>query len=161
MSAVLSPGADADIRRLRETDLRDVLRIERSAYAFPWTEGVFRDCLRVGYGCWGRDSGSGVAGYLIQSVAAGEAHVLNLCVDPARHGQGIGRELLEHGLYTAARLGAETVFLEVRPSNTRAVRLYEKLGFGEVGIRPGYYPLPGGRREDAMILARILTVPPR
>ncbi|MEX0729269.1 MAG: ribosomal protein S18-alanine N-acetyltransferase [Aquisalimonadaceae bacterium] len=160
MSAVLRPGT-GDVRRMREEDLREVLRIERDAYPFPWTNGVFRDCLRVGYGCWVREYEGRLAGYLIQSVAAGEAHVLNLCVDPALHRQGLGRELLEHGLYTAARLGAETVFLEVRPSNRAAVRLYERLGFGEVGIRPGYYPQPGGRREDAMILARILMLPER
>lgn len=158
MSAVLKPGTD-EVRRMLEADLRQVLQIERRAYPFPWTYGVFRDCVRVGYGCWVRELKGRPAGYLILSAAAGEAHVLNVCVDPSLHGQGIGRELMEHGLYTASRLGAETVFLEVRPSNAAALRLYERLEFTEVGIRPGYYPLPGGRREDAMILARILTTP--
>lgn len=156
MSAVRSPS-DPAVRLMRDRDLPDVLRIERRAYDYPWTEGVFRDCVRVGYGCWVLECDGVPAGYLILSVAAGEAHVLNLCVDPAMHGRGLGRMLLEHGLSAAVSLRAGTVFLEVRPSNTPAVRLYERMDFVEVGIRPGYYPSPGGCREDAAILARVLN----
>ncbi len=155
MSAVLSPG-EHGIRRMRESDLSWVLEVERAAYDFPWTEGVFRDCLRVGYGCWVLHDARATAGHLVMSVVAGEAHVLNLCVHPGRQGQGLGAELLEYGLSAASRLGAEMAFLEVRPSNLPAIRLYERAGFGEVGIRKSYYPAPGGAREDALILARAL-----
>ena len=156
MSAVVTPEA-SEMRRMRENDLPEVLAIERSAYDFPWTATVFRDCMRVGYGCWVQVLGERMTGYLVMSVVAGEAHVLNLCVDPAVHGQGHGRSLLATGLTHAARLGAETAFLEVRPSNHRAVNLYRRAGFCEVGVRPDYYPVPGGRREDALILALELT----
>nr|WP_216110693.1 ribosomal protein S18-alanine N-acetyltransferase [Aquisalimonas asiatica] len=145
-----------EMRRMREHDVPEVLAIERSAYAFPWTAAVFRDCLRVGYGCWVLLNEGRVSGYLVMSVVAGEGHVLNLCVDPACHGRGFGRQLLESGIEHARRLGAETVFLEVRPSNRRAVDLYYRNGFCEVGVRPQYYPVAGGRREDALILARDL-----
>ncbi len=155
MSAVVEQGQEPS-RRMREQDLTRVLEIERRAYDFPWTAGVFRDCMRVGYGCWVGLSADTVVGYLILSVVAGEAHVLNLCIDPARHGEGHGARLLEAGLDHAARLGAESIFLEVRPSNRPALQLYERRGFCEVGMRPGYYPVIGGRREDALILARQL-----
>ncbi|MCC5811574.1 MAG: ribosomal protein S18-alanine N-acetyltransferase [Ectothiorhodospiraceae bacterium] len=155
MSAVLSPGEHV-IRRMRDNDLPWVLRVERASYDFPWTEGVFRDCLRVGYGCWVLHDARSIAGHLILSVVAGEAHVLNLCVHPDQQGRGLGAQLLEYGLSAASRLGAEMVFLEVRPSNQVAVRLYERAGFGEVGLRKSYYPAPGGAREDALILARAL-----
>ena len=146
-----------EIRRMRESDLAEVLAVERAGYGFPWTEAVFRDCLRVGYGCWLLEYGGQVSGHLILSVVAGEAHVLNLCIHPALQRRGLGGELLAHGLHCAARLGADMVFLEVRPSNRGALRLYESAGFGEVGQRPGYYPDRGGRREDALILARPLA----
>ncbi len=156
MSAVVQAPAP-EVRRMREQDLSDVVAIERRAYDFPWTPTVFRDCMRVGYGCWVLIAEERLVGYLVMSVVAGEGHVLNICIDPARHGKGLGRFLLAAGIDHAKRLGAETLFLEVRPSNTRAVNLYERAGFCEVGVRPEYYPVTAGRREDAMILALQLT----
>ncbi|WP_290648616.1 ribosomal protein S18-alanine N-acetyltransferase [Aquisalimonas sp.] len=156
MNAVVTTPDVAELRRMREHDLPEVLTIERSAYYFPWTASVFRDCMRVGYGCWVLVADGRVRGYLVMSVVAGEGHVLNICVDPECHGQGYGRTLLGAALDHAARLGAATVFLEVRPSNRRAVELYMQNGFCEVGMRPQYYPVQGGRREDALILARDL-----
>ncbi|MCC5857015.1 MAG: ribosomal protein S18-alanine N-acetyltransferase [Ectothiorhodospiraceae bacterium] len=158
MSAVLSAGGARIIRRMLESDLAAVLKVEKAAYDFPWGEGVFRDCLRVGYGCWVLELSERPVAHLIMSVAVGEAHVLNLCVHPDWHGRRLGAELLQHGLRMATRLGAEMVFLEVRPSNAAAMQLYHRLGFAEVGLRKSYYPAPGGAREDALILARNLPL---
>ncbi|MGZ8241092.1 MAG: ribosomal protein S18-alanine N-acetyltransferase, partial [Methylobacter sp.] len=77
--------------------------------------------------------------------------ILNICVDPAEQKQGIGRKMLEN-LIEVARGRAETIFLEVRPSNPVAIALYKKIGFNEIGIRKGYYPAENGR-EDAIMLA--------
>ncbi len=77
---------------------------------------------------------------------------MNICVDPAVQGQGVGSKLLEN-MIELARKKAETIFLEVRPSNTVAVALYEKRGFNEIGVRKGYYPAENGHREDAVMLA--------
>ncbi|HEY5719587.1 MAG TPA: ribosomal protein S18-alanine N-acetyltransferase [Gammaproteobacteria bacterium] len=140
------------LRTLRAEDLPEVLAIEQRAYPFPWTEQIFRDCLRVGYHAWAVLLDERLVGYGLLSTAAGEAHLLNLAIDPPCQGHGLARQLLEHLLRIAARRAARTVFLEVRPSNARALALYHAAGFCEVGYRKGYYPA-GKRREDAVILA--------
>jgi ribosomal-protein-alanine N-acetyltransferase len=143
------------IRSMQEADIPEVLRIERAAYAFPWTEGIFRDCLRVDYTCRVAEISLVVVGYGIMSVAAGEAHLLNLCVAERYRCRGIGRRLLPHLLKVAASAGARQAFLEARPSNTPAIRLYQSLGFVQIGMRRGYYQAVDGR-EDAIVLKRQL-----
>lgn len=139
------------LRRMTTSDLPDVVKIEQASYQFPWSEDIFRDCFKARYHCWVCEEQDKVLGYGILSMAVGEAHVLNVCVDPAEQGQGIGRKLLEH-LIELSRGEAETMFLEVRPSNPVAIALYESMGFNEIGIRKGYYPAANGR-EDALMLA--------
>jgi ribosomal-protein-alanine N-acetyltransferase len=141
------------IRPMRESDLEVVVRIEREAYDFPWTEGIFRDCLRVNYICRVIEVDVALVGYGIMSVGAGEAHLLNVCIADAYRCRGIGRRLLGHLLQTAAAAGAREAFLEARPSNTAAIRLYQSLGFLQIGVRRGYYQASEGR-EDAIVLRR-------
>lgn len=133
-------------------DLDAVMEIESRAYDFPWTEGIFRDCLRVGYCCWCYEIDGLIQGYGVMSVAAGESHILNISVRPESQRQGIGSKLMKHFLQLARRHDADTVMLEVRPSNKLAIKLYEKLGFNEIGVRRNYYPAHQGR-EDALLLA--------
>ena len=137
------------------TDLPGVLRNERGGYTHPWSEGIFKDCLRNGQECWLLMSGDQNVGHGILSVAAGEAHLLNVCVHPDFQGNGFGRVLVEHMLKRARKGEASTIFLEVRPSNVVACELYDKLGFNEVGVRENYYPSYVGR-EDALVLAKDL-----
>ncbi len=136
-------------------DLPDVLRNERRGYTHPWTEGIFRDCLGNGQECWLLMCSDQNVGHGILSVAAGESHLLNVCVHPDFQGHGFGRILVEHLLERARKGEASTIFLEVRPSNVAACELYDKLGFNEVGIRENYYPSNVGR-EDALVLAKEL-----
>jgi ribosomal-protein-alanine N-acetyltransferase len=140
-----------------ERDLEGVLEVERGAYPFPWTRGIFEDCLRVGYSCWVTAQASTIVGYGVMSVAVGESHILNLCVRPELQRQGHGRRLLVHLLELSRRHNAEMAFLEVRPSNRAALALYRHVGFSEVGVRRGYYPAARGR-EDALILGLDLRV---
>ena len=133
-------------------DLDAVMEIESRAYDFPWTQGIFRDCLRVGYCCWCYEIDGLIQGYGVMSVAAGESHILNISVRPESQRQGIGSKLMKHFLQLARRHDADTVMLEVRPSNKLAIKLYEKLGFNEIGVRRNYYPAHQGR-EDALLLA--------
>jgi len=139
------------VRPLGPEDLDDVIQIEEASYPWPWTRGIFADCIRVGYCCSGLQIGSDLAGYCIVSMAAGEAHLLNLCVHPDWQSHGLGSLMLEHAI-GQARLGeCESMFLEVRPSNPGAARLYLKRGFREIGVRPDYYRAGEGR-EDAIVL---------
>lgn len=154
MSAILAD--QSRLRPLTPEDLEAIMEIERRAYRFSWTAGIFRDCLRVGYCCWCYEYNDRIEGYGVMSVAAGESHILNLTVRPESQRQGIGARLMRHFLQLARRHNADIVMLEVRPSNTPAVRLYEKMGFNEVGVRRNYYPADQGR-EDALLLALSLS----
>jgi len=151
VSAILA-NRGAGIRPLTGADLDAVMEIEIRAYDFPWTQSIFRDCLRVGYCCWCCENEGIIQGYGVMSAAAGESHILNLTVHPESQRQGIGSKLLKHFLQLARRHGADTIMLEVRPSNRKAINLYEKLGFNEIGVRRNYYPAEDGR-EDALMLA--------
>ena len=146
------PTSRAGLRPMREQDLDAVIAIEHSAYPFPWTQGIFRDCLRVGYPAWVLHDDGGIIGYGVLSIAADEAHLLNICIDPRMQGRGYGRRLLRSLLRIAREGGAQRIFLEVRPSNPQAVALYQDEGFNEIGRRPRYYPAYRGR-EDAIVMA--------
>ncbi len=146
----------AEIRPMHDLDVPVVVAVERSAYAFPWSEGIFRDCLRVGYTCRIIEVGGDVAGYGIMSMGAGEAHVLNVCVRDDCRGRGFARRMLVYLLDCARTAGMYEAYLEVRPSNLAAARLYHSLGFEQVGVRRGYYQSATGR-EDAAVLRRILS----
>ena len=144
-----------NVRTMSEGDLSSVIEIEKRAYPLPWSIGIFRDCLNVGYHCYVYESEAKVLAYTIMSAAAGEAHLLNICIDPDRQGQGIGRWVLNEVIRQARARQAETLFLEVRMSNKVARHLYESEGFNEIGRRFDYYPSLSGR-EDALVFARTL-----
>lgn len=154
MSAILKQPA-LRFRPMQDTDLDEIIAIERRCYRYPWTRLIFNDCLRVGYCCWVCERLGVIEGYGVASVAAGESHLLNLCVRPDSQQQGIGRKLLLHLISLARRQNAEMMFLEVRPTNLAARALYESMGFNELGSRRDYYPADLGR-EDALILGRVL-----
>ena len=150
---------DVRIEPMRVTDLDEVLQIERVSFRTPWSRQAFLHELernRVA-GLWvargerpGQAAGAGsVVGYLCLWVVADEVHVTNLAVDPAWRGEGIGRLLLGTLLAHHRAQGARRAFLEVRPANVEARRLYQGLGFREVGRRRGYYVDTG---EDALLL---------
>lgn len=153
MSAAVHPKAQ--IRMMQPTDLKAIAEVERAAYDYPWSLGIFRDCLLAGYYCIALEIDGVVSGYSIMSIAAAEAHVLNLCVHPRMQHRGFGRRLLTTLLDKAKGAGVDKVFLEVRPSNAHALSLYRSVGFEEIGMRPAYYQARWGR-EDAVILAAML-----
>lgn len=142
-------------RPMTKADLKTVVAIEKSAYEFPWSLGIFRDCLKVGYCCWVGEVDGAIVAYGILSLGAGESHVMNICVAPQTQRQGYGRKMLQKLMELARQHKAEMMLLEVRPSNALALRLYRRMGFNEIGVRKGYYPSKKGR-EDALVLARML-----
>jgi len=153
MSAVIK--TDGAIRPMLPADLDAVMEIETTIYDFPWTRGIFYDCMRVGYLCHVYEEQGIIMAYSVLSCGAGEAHILTVCVDPPQQRRGLGRMMMEHMIDLALAQGTETILLEVRPSNHGAIRLYHELQFNEIGIRPDYYPDHHGR-EDAVVMARTL-----
>ena len=162
MSAAPDPGAQGHPRLVRframmPGDLPAVAAVERASYQFPWSEGIFRDCLRVGYLCRVADLDGEIVAYGVVAMGAGEAHILNLCVRGDLRGRSIGRQMLLLLLERSRQAGMEAVFLEVRPSNPHAIALYQSVGFAQVGLRKGYYQAPDNGREDALVLKLDLT----
>jgi ribosomal-protein-alanine N-acetyltransferase len=129
--------------------------MERRNYDFSWSDAIFRDCIKAGYICRLMKLDDEIIGYGILQIGADEAHILNLCIDAPWQRQGFARLLLEHLVNEALGHRAHIVFLEVRPSNPRAVELYQRSGFNEIGLRKGYYDARNGR-EDALVMARNL-----
>ena len=136
-------------------DVPEVSDIERRSYEFPWNHGVFRDCLLAGYYCLVVERDSAVVGYGVLSIAAGEAHILNLCIDPMYRELGYGERLLDEILVVANDQEVREIFLEVRPSNEKAIALYSKKGFRNIAYRPAYYQASEGR-EDAAVFSKVL-----
>jgi ribosomal-protein-alanine N-acetyltransferase len=149
MSAVLKPVFE--LRPMAEADLPAVMAIENAIYAFPWTSGNFRDALAAGYQCRTYRRDGETIGYAVLMHASDEAHLLNLSIAADFQRQGYGSLLLLRVCELAREHGARRLFLEVRPSNVAALRLYERNGFRQIGRRREYYPAPAGR-EDALIL---------
>jgi ribosomal-protein-alanine N-acetyltransferase len=157
MTPVAEPQHMVRFRAMMASDIPGVGAVERASYQFPWSEGIFRDCLRVGYLCRVAEQDGEVVAYGIVAMGAGEAHVLNLCVAERVRGRGIGRRMLMLLIERSVQAGVQDVFLEVRPSNLHAIALYQSFGFIEVGRRRDYYQAVGGR-EDALVLRLSLPV---
>jgi ribosomal-protein-alanine N-acetyltransferase len=162
VSAAPDGGAPArqrlvKFRAMTPADLPSVAAVERGSYQFPWSEGIFRDCLRVGYLCRVAELDGAIVAYGVVAMGAGEAHILNLCVRSDLRGRNVGRQMLALLLERTRQAGMEAVFLEVRPSNPHAIALYQSVGFVQVGLRKGYYQAPDNEREDALVLKLDLT----
>jgi ribosomal-protein-alanine N-acetyltransferase len=139
--------------RMQMDDLREVQEIENDVYPFPWTSGNFLDSLYSGYDTWVvHDTSRAVGGYFLIMLAVDEAHLLNITVRRDLHGQGVGRMLLDKVVSIAREKGMSSILLEVRPSNTRALAVYERYGFVKIGQRKGYYPSTNNTREDAIVM---------
>lgn len=142
-------------RPMQMDDLDAIMAIEPSIYPYPWTRGNFSDSLNSGYSAWVLLEQEKIIGYALLMMVLDEAHLLNLSIAKSYQKQGLGRLLLEHMLKIAKNHHATNMFLEVRPSNTSAITLYENIGFNEMAIRRGYYPAANGR-EDAVLMGLAL-----
>ena len=145
-----------NMRPMRKSDIDRVRELEKRAYRFPWSRQIINDCIQAGYSCWVAESFYKIEGYGFLTIAAGECHILNVCVNPSLQKKGLGLLIVKQLLTVAKDHHSETAYLEVRPSNHAAYKLYSKLGFNEVGQRKDYYPDQNGKREDALIMAKSL-----
>ncbi len=145
-------AAGARVRVLTIFDLPRILPLETAAYEFPWSEAIFRDCFAANYTGLAIEYDGALFGYGVLSVAAGEAHILNVVISASQRGLGLGKKLVRRLIDQARWHRVERIFLEVRASNTVARSLYKGLGFLEIGERKGYYP---GRqmREDGVVMS--------
>jgi ribosomal-protein-alanine N-acetyltransferase len=138
---------------MQVNDLADVLAIENDVYPYPWTRGNFLDSLYSGYESWTlREESGELTGYFLLMLAVDEAHLLNISVRRDLHGRGIGRLQLDKVVAIAREKGMTSVLLEVRPSNQRALSVYQHYGFTQIGVRKAYYPALGNTREDAIVM---------
>ena len=152
MSAVFKT-MEAGFQPMTEDRLDQVLAIERSAYAHPWSRGNFTDSLRSGYQAQLLCAGEHILGYFVAMQGVDEVHLLNITVAPAYQGQGWGRVMLDALALWSRGRGAQWLWLEVRVGNRRAQEVYERYGYRRVGERKGYYPAADGRREDAIVMS--------
>jgi ribosomal-protein-alanine N-acetyltransferase len=138
---------------MRERDIEDVLAVEDRVYPYPWSRANFLDSLASGYQAWVlRDQAMRLLGYFLVMQVVDEAHLLNVAVAEEWQGQGLGRFLLNQSVACARGQGMESMLLEVRPSNVRALGIYERYGFEQIGRRKGYYPAADQQREDAIVM---------
>lgn len=138
---------------MQESDLDAVMRVEQESYPFPWTRGNFVDSMRTGYQARVLRSTSGeLLGYFLMMCVVDEAHLLNITVAASLHGKGIGRWLLDQACREAKERGMHSMLLEVRPSNQRALHIYQRYGFVQIGLRRQYYPAANNGREDAIVM---------
>jgi [ribosomal protein S18]-alanine N-acetyltransferase len=133
--------------------LEEVLLIENDVYPHPWTRGNFLDSLYSGYDCWTlQDETERILGYFLAMRIVDEIHLLNLAVRRDMQGCGMGVLLLDNVAMLAQKNGMDSILLEVRLSNKRALTIYKRYGFCMIGLRKGYYPASCGIREDAVIM---------
>lgn len=150
-----SPGLRRPLAfaEMRVEDLDEVVAIEKSVYSHPWTHGNFVDSIQSGYQCWVlRDAGGVLLGYFFMMAALDEAHLLNISVHGDMHRRGIGKMMLDKVCILAHQQQMQSVLLEVRPSNTRAIEIYQRYGFAEIGRRRDYYPAADDKREEAIVM---------
>jgi ribosomal-protein-alanine N-acetyltransferase len=135
--------------------LDSVLEIERESNPYPWTARNFSDCIEKGYYSMVLEDKERLVGFAIMAISSEESHLLNIGVNKDFRGSGFGEQILKKMIIAAEVMGSKKIILEVRVSNKIAYRLYEKLGFHEIGERKKYYRLPEGR-EDAYVMSKTL-----
>ena len=142
------------IRSMRPGDLDlGVLAIERESYPIPWSRRMIESELRHPDGvCLVAEHAGEILGYIIMALQADVWHILNVTVHPLHRGRRIGDALVRGAVQVGDRRARVGFTLEVRVSNERAIRLYQRLGFVTHGVRPRYYSDNG---EDALIMWRI------
>lgn len=143
------------IRKLRPDDIEAVVAIESEAFTTPWQAATFeglvdRDGVEL---VVITDESEGVIGYAVLWCILEQGELANLALSTSRRGAGLGAHLLRHVLDLARERGIEKLFLEVRASNERAIELYRRFGFEDVGLRRGYYDRP---TEDARVMLATL-----
>ena len=152
MSAVLS-ALPARFEAMLPEHVGQVLAVEQSAYAHPWSAVNFSDALNAKYQAQLLVANTTLLGYFVAMKGADEVHLLNITVAPTYQRQGWARMMLEALAIWSRGQGAQWLWLEARASNQRAMTIYDRHGFRRVGHRKAYYPAANGQREDAVVMS--------
>jgi ribosomal-protein-alanine N-acetyltransferase len=150
-----------NIRHMKDTDIENVYAIESNVHITPWSRDILRDCVLVGYDCRVLEINNGdspiLGGYIIARLNENICHILNFCIAKPLQSKGFGRKLLQTFLYSLSKYTTtDSVILEVRPSNTTAIHLYQTMGFEKVEIKKEYYK-DKDSVEDAILLKKTLN----
>ncbi|ENX07349.1 ribosomal protein S18-alanine N-acetyltransferase [Acinetobacter courvalinii] len=140
---------------MRDSDLESVAAIERLVQTHPWNKQQFQESL-ASYQCTVYEQADQVVGFCILQPVLDEANLLLMAIHPSQQGKGLGYKLLDQSIQQLKNNPIQ-IFLEVRESNTAAIRLYEKTGFHQIDVRKNYYPNPDGSREHAVIMVKTCT----
>lgn len=151
VALVCLSGLVLSLRQMQVDDIDAVMELESSAHSHPWRRKSFEDCIGGRQKCWLAEANGRLVGYIVIAHGGGDAEILNVAVSPRMQGKGIGSQLVQHAV-DCVRGFADMLFLEVRVSNHKAIALYSKEGFFEVGYRKNYYPTVNGN-EDALLMA--------
>lgn len=141
--------------RMQSSDLDEVASLEASVFPenSAWSRQSFENSLADGYDAWVlRNTAGLLIGYSVCMKVLDETQLLTIAVDKMQQGKGYGKQLMGDLIARAKRLGAVSLFLEVRPSNLSARHVYQKMGFEQVGLRKQYYRTDTAEREDALVL---------
>jgi ribosomal-protein-alanine N-acetyltransferase len=153
----MNRSISGDLAPMLQADIDEVFALEQQVYPHPWSRGNFIDSLHSGYHARVlRDQDRSLIGYFLIMAAVDEAHLLNVAVGKQHQRAGLGLVLIDAACACARALGVCSILLEVRPSNLRALKVYEKYGFAEIGRRKAYYPAHNGQREDAIVMRLVL-----
>ena len=140
--------------KIRPASLQDVvaiMEIENSTNQMPWTKNQFISSMEVGHYSMVLQQYQKIIGFAIYAPVIPESHLLNIAINPAHQGKGLGNQLLEKIIFQNKTIGVTVMTLEVRVSNKAAINLYEKRGFKKDAIRPNYYS--GASKEDALLMS--------
>jgi len=134
-------------------DLDEIMLIENAVFSHPWSRANFDDSLSNRDNAWVARSAQGeLLAYFVQMAVVDESHLLTVAVKASAQHQGLGRLMLDLVAQQAALMQMQSILLEVRSSNQRALTLYQRYGFVQIGVRKNYYQLDSQQREDALVL---------
>jgi ribosomal-protein-alanine N-acetyltransferase len=146
-----------ELTPLTESDVEALVAVEKLSYSHPWTLGNFKDAFKAGNLAQGLKAGDQWVGYFVAMQVLDEVHLLNITVAPTFQRQGWARCLLQSLSLWSQAHQASSLWLEVRESNARALKLYQAFGFEQVGLRKDYYPAGRSSREAAVVMRMALN----
>jgi [ribosomal protein S18]-alanine N-acetyltransferase len=153
----MTPADTLVLRRMTDPDVSAVWEMETETFSTPWTADTFRSLIhRAPVELLVAERNEEIVGYAVLWCIADEGELANIAIRGDLRGRGLGAELLDQVIDVARRRGVLSLYLEVRPSNAAAGRLYAGRGFEEVGVRRNYYAKP---TEDARVLRLHIPTP--